>query len=192
VRVLGALFFVVIVAAPFAAAEDLVVYAASSLTEAFQQTAKAFEAAHPGAHVLLNFGGSSTLSTQIAQGAPADVFASANVAQMAVVVDDGLIAEPPVDFAGNKLVVVAASGTTITSARDLASKGIRIVLAGPAVPVGAYTRQSLQKLDAIYGPYFSRRVWPTSSPRSSTFARSPPRSNSAKPMPRSSTPPMPP
>jgi len=139
-------------------AEDLVVYAASSLTEAFQQEASAFDSAHPGVHVLLNFAGSSTLSTQITQGAPADVFASANLAQMKVVADAGLLDGDPVDFAGNALVVVAAAGTTLSSPEDLAAKGVSVVLAGPSVPVGAYSRKALAKLDAVYGPDFSERV----------------------------------
>lgn len=146
------------VAAPLAAAQDLVVQAASSLTEAFTQEARAFETAHPGAHVLLNFAGSSTLSTQITQGAPADVFASADVAQMEVVARAGLLAGEPVTFTGNELVVVAASGTRITSPEDLARRGVRLVLAGPVVPVGAYSRLVLAKLDALYGAGFSERV----------------------------------
>lgn len=79
----------------------LMVFAASSLTEAFEAIATGFEAAHPGVEVDLNFGGSSILATQIVQGAPADVFASADQPRMAVVVDAGLTASTPRVFAGN-------------------------------------------------------------------------------------------
>ena len=158
VRIVIAVAILAVVAAPLAAAQDLVLYAASSLTEAFTQEASAFETAHPGARVLLDFAGSSTLSTQITQGAPADVFASADVAQMEVVARAGLLAGEPVTFAGNELVVVAAFGTHITSPEDLARKGVRLVLAGPVVPVGAYSRLALAKLDALYGAGYSERV----------------------------------
>ena len=80
------------------AQEELTVFAAASLTDAFENIANAFEAANPGRKVLFNFGGSSTLATQLVQGAPADVFASANNAQMAVAVDGGRIAGSPRRF----------------------------------------------------------------------------------------------
>lgn len=157
-RLLGACLVATTLLAPLARAQDLVVFAASSLTEAFQQEAAAFDEANPGTHVLLNFAGSSTLSTQITQGAPAAVFASADLAQMKVVVEAGLADGKPADFAGNALVVVAASGAPVRSPADLADKGLRVVLAGPVVPVGAYSRQALHNLDSVYGPGFEKRV----------------------------------
>lgn len=136
----------------------LTVFAASSLTEAFEAIATGFEAAHPGVEVTLGFGGSSTLATQIVQGAPADVFASADEVRMKVVVDAGLTSGPPRAFAGNVLVVITPSDSTITSLSDLAKAGTRLVLAGPEVPVGNYSRIALHDLDDQLGKGFSQRV----------------------------------
>ena len=86
---------------PFTFAQNITVFAASSLTEAFNEMAGAFKAANPGVTVDLNFAGSSTLSTQILQGAPADVFASADEKQMEVVA--GEVAGTPQRFAGKQL-----------------------------------------------------------------------------------------
>src|SRR6185369_1607049 len=81
------------------------VFAAASLTEAFKQIATGFQAANPGAKVTYNFAGSSTLATQINQGAPADVFASAAPANMQTVTDAGNGAVTPVVFVRNQLVI---------------------------------------------------------------------------------------
>ncbi|MBC8170176.1 MAG: molybdate ABC transporter substrate-binding protein, partial [Anaerolineae bacterium] len=75
--------------------QTLTVFAAASLTDAFEEIATAFEAEHPGVTINFNFGGSSTLATQLVEGAPGDVFASANQRQMSVVIDAGLITVEP-------------------------------------------------------------------------------------------------
>lgn len=139
-------------------AQKVTVFAASSLTEAFEDMAQAFEAAHGGAKVVLNFAGSSTLSAQILQGAPADVFASANREQMATVAAEGLVAGEAADFAGNKLVVITPKNSAVASLADLAGSDVKVVLAAPEVPVGAYARTALEKLNAEYGPDFKTRV----------------------------------
>lgn len=139
-------------------AQELVVFAASSLTEAFEDLATAFESRHASVRIVLNFQGSSTLALQILQGAPADVFASANPVQMQRVVADGLIATEPQIFATNRLVVVAATGTDLEGPADLAQSGLRFVLAAPEVPVGAYAREALTKMAAAFGPDFPGRV----------------------------------
>ncbi len=137
-------------------AQSLTVFAASSLTEAFNEMAGAFEAANPGVNVDLNFAGSSTLSTQILQGAPADVFASADVRQMEAVA--GEVTGTPRRFAGNSLVIVTPEGSSLQTPEDLAEPGTLLVLAGPDVPAGRYALESLDKLNALYGDDFSARV----------------------------------
>ena len=144
--------------APRASAQELIVFAASSLTEAFEAIAAGFEAEQPGADVLLALEGSSTLALQILQGAPADVFASANPRQMQRVVQAGLAAGEPRDFAGNRLVVIAGQDSGVTSLDDLAAAGTLVVLGTPEVPVGAYAREALTLLEAEHGPGFAARV----------------------------------
>ncbi|NBC95681.1 MAG: molybdate ABC transporter substrate-binding protein, partial [Deinococcus-Thermus bacterium] len=139
-------------------AQTLVVSAASSLTEAFEDVASAFEARHDGVEVLLNLAGSSTLSTQIIQGAPIDVFASADVAQMRVVEEAGLLAAEAKRFAGNRLIVIARQDGPVRTLEDLAGDGLQLVLAGPEVPVGAYARQALAAMDARFGAGFEGAV----------------------------------
>lgn len=141
-----------------AAAQTLTVFAASSLTESFTEIAKAFEAEHEGVEVRLNFAGSSTLSHQIVLGAPADVFASANEAQMEVVVEADLVAGEPQGFAGNKLIVITPANSDLDTLEDLTEPGTLLVLAGPEVPVGAYSRKALEQLGEKYGEDYAKRV----------------------------------
>lgn len=138
--------------------QEVVVFAASSLTEAFEEIAAAFEASHEGANVVLNFAGSSTLSTQIVQGAPADVFASADEAQIKVVAEADLLAGDAQTFAQNRLVVVTPQNSDIETLLDLAEPGVLLVLAGPDVPAGRYALEVLERLNEIYGADYSERV----------------------------------
>lgn len=133
---------------PAAPRAEVIVFAASSLTEAFEQLAAAFEAEHPGVDVLLNFGGSSTLAAQLVEGAPADVFASANPAQMQLMADASLLAGEPAFFASNRLILIvpAENPAGIRSPADLARPGLALVLAAPGVPVRAYSDQAIAKL----------------------------------------------
>ena len=141
-----------------AAAQSVTVFAASSLTDAFTALAHGFEAANPGVHVVLDFAASSTLATQILQGAPADVFASANEVQMQRVTDAGLQAAPPTPFAGNRLVVVVPAGSDLHAFRDLARPGLLLVLAAPQVPAGRYADLMLDAAARAYGADFVRKV----------------------------------
>lgn len=148
-------------AAPLAAADKptITVFAAASLKEAFDASAPTFTKA-TGYPVRYSYGGSDTLVAQILQGAPADVFASANMAQMQRAVDGGAISGPRV-FAHNRLVIIVPAGdSTVTTAADLAKKGVKVVLAAPTVPVGNYARQTFANLskDASYGSDFATRV----------------------------------
>ena len=130
-------------------ADDLVVSAASSLTNAFQDIAKAYEAQHPDTHVVLNFASSDTLLRQIAQGAPADVFASADEATMdAAQARHAIATNTRVDFAANELVVIVPTDakSNVSALADLASPAFKHIAWGdPAsVPAGRYTRQALE------------------------------------------------
>src|SRR3954454_24445041 len=111
----------------------LTVYAASSLTAAFEKIGKAFEEQHEGVHVQLSFGGSSDLVAQIQQGAPVDVFASADTANMDKLVADGLPAEDPQDFASNTLEIAVPPDNPagITSFADLGRDGVNVVVCAP-------------------------------------------------------------
>ncbi len=125
----------------------LTVFAAASLTDAFTEMGSQFEAVHPDVQVVFNFAGSQQLAQQLVQGAPGDVFASANEQQMAHVVENGRIAaDAPQPFAYNELVVVypADNPGNIAGLVDLAVPGLKIILATVEVPVGAYSLQFLQ------------------------------------------------
>lgn len=132
-------------------ADELVVSAAASLTNAFKDVASGFEQQQPGTKVLLNFGASDALMQQIANGAPADVFASADEAAMDKAVKTGVIdTASRQDFAANSLVMIvpADSRLAIDSPRALAtmSEVKRIALADPAsVPAGRYAQSALER-----------------------------------------------
>ncbi len=166
-RALGALAAFAL-AAPLSAgafaaepASSITVFAAASLREAFTAAAPAFTA-KSGVAVVFDFAGSDALETQIASGAPADVFASANQAQMKKAADAGLLAGDPQVFARNRLVVIVPKDNPakLASAADLARKGVKVVLAAPTVPVGNYARIAFANLAKrpAYGADFSTRV----------------------------------
>lgn len=140
-----------------ASAQALTVFAASSLTEAFETLAATFEE-EKGTEVLLNFGGSAALATQLSQGAPADVFASADEAQMQVVKSAGLVTGETQIFTRNRLVLIATEEGGVGSLEGLAEPDVLLVLAAPEVPVGNYAREALEKMDSVYGENFSERV----------------------------------
>jgi iron complex transport system substrate-binding protein len=135
------------VASP-AEAGNLTVFAAASLTEAFTEIGRQFEATYPGVTVIYNFAGSQQLAQQLGQGAPADVFASANSKQMEVALETGRVAEDtPQLFAHNRLVVVYPTDNPaqITDLPDLARPGVVLILAAGEVPVGRYSLEFLDK-----------------------------------------------
>jgi molybdate transport system substrate-binding protein len=137
------------------------VLAASSLTNAFDALALGFHRAHPGVRILTSYGASSLIRVQIEQGIPADLFASADSANMRPLVTARL-ALGPVFFAGNRLVIVtpARNPAHIRSLGDLARSGVRLVLTERAVPIGRYTREVLTAASATghYGTDFGARV----------------------------------
>lgn len=127
---------------------EIVVFAAASLTDAFKAAARAFQTENPGVKVTFNFAASSALATQINEGAPADVFASADLAQMKNVSDKGNARESKVFATNVPVVIVPASGSPVAAFADLAKPAVRLVLAGPEVPIGKYSRQILEKAAA--------------------------------------------
>ncbi len=150
-------------APPAAQPATLTVFAAASLTESFGELGAMFEAQQPGATVVFNFAGSQQLAQQLAQDAPADVFASANQTQMQAAVDAGRIAAgSPQTFVRNRLVVVtpADNPARLASFADLAQPGLKLVLAAPEVPAGHYARQvlDLASQDPSLGADFVRSV----------------------------------
>jgi molybdate transport system substrate-binding protein len=134
--------------------QELTVFAAVSLSNAFPEIADAFVEEHPGASIAFNFSGSQRLRTQLEFGAGADVFASADRRQMDLAVDAGLIAGDPLPFAGNELVVitplagVAENGESVQELGALARNGVKLALAMPEVPVGGYSRDLLRNLES--------------------------------------------
>jgi molybdate transport system substrate-binding protein len=132
---------------------SLTVFAAASLTGAFNTAKPTLESQNPGFSLTYNFAGSNTLVTQIQQGAPADVFASADQPNMQKLVSAGLV-ETPVVFVKNKLEIAVAPGNPkhITSLQDLAKPGVTVVLCAPGVPAGDYNRMVEQQLGTTITP----------------------------------------
>jgi molybdate transport system substrate-binding protein len=142
---------------------NLFVFAAASLNLPFTEIGKAFESANPGVTIVYNFAGSQQLAQQINQGAPADVFASANTIQMANVISQGqIISGTQQLFAKNRLVAIlpAANPGSLSRLQDLAKTGLKVILADPSVPVGHYTLEflDLADKDPTFGPNFKKNV----------------------------------
>ena len=118
------------------------------------QSGDAFEAAHPEVVVTVNFAASSALAGQIAEGAPADVFASADEANMAQLTASGDIAGTPVVFAHNRLQIIVAAGNpeAIRSVADLADPALLVVTAAPQVPIGRYAQQVFDRAGVTVTP----------------------------------------
>jgi molybdate transport system substrate-binding protein len=123
---------------------ELTVFAAASLTAAFEAIAADLQAANPELTFTFNFAGSQALVTQLTEGAEADVFASANRAQLDNAVEAGVIAGEPVVFVKNRLAIVvpADNPAGIAGLADLADDDVDLVLAAPEVPVGRYAREA--------------------------------------------------
>jgi molybdate transport system substrate-binding protein len=146
-----------------AEAVTLTVFAAASLTDAFTEIGADFSTANPGVTVVFNFAGSNQLATQIGEGAPADVFASANTAQMDVAVEAGRVdAGAPQIFVTNRLVVVypADNPAGIAGLADLANPDTLLVLAAEEVPAGRYSLEflDLAAADPAFGASFKDDV----------------------------------
>jgi len=135
-------------ASPGAAGVDLEVYAAASLKLALERVEAAYEAAHPGTRVTVSSDSSAALETKIEQGAPADVFLSADTTNPQKLVDAGFAAGDVTPFAENLLTVIVPTDNPagIQTPADLARSGIKIVAAGSAVPITRYATQLVDNL----------------------------------------------
>ena len=161
--------------------EQVTVFAAASLTEAFMELAASFESEHPGSSVVLNFDGSQRLRFQLEHGAQADVFASADEMQMERARESGLLAGEIVEFASNRLVIIvpgpgaaaganegagpstgaaAGVGSPVKSIEDLSREGVKLALAQEEVPAGRYARAVVQRMaaDPRLGPEYAGGV----------------------------------
>jgi molybdate transport system substrate-binding protein len=128
---------------------NLTVFAAASLTEVFTKIGQNFSAEHPGVTFTFNFGGSQQLAQQVGQGAPADIFASANIKQMEVVIQEAgrITSGAERIFARNRLVVIypGDNPAKLTQLQELATPGLKLVFAAKEVPLGQYTLDFLSK-----------------------------------------------
>jgi molybdate transport system substrate-binding protein len=132
---------------PAEARGSITVYAAGSLREAFTAANPAFATA-TGTTATLNFAGSDLLATQLLNGAPADVFASANTIQVRRVTDAGLADGPPRVFAKNRILLITpkANPGHVDGFASIAKPGVKVVLAEKAEPVGIYAREAFAKM----------------------------------------------
>ena len=133
---------------PSSPAVELTVYGAASLKGALEQAKAAFETANPGTTLTLSTDSSSALATQIEQGAPADLFLSADATNPRKLVDAGVADGAPVTFASNALTVIVPANdpARIMSPAELAKPGVRIVAAGDEVPITRYATQLVDNL----------------------------------------------
>jgi molybdate transport system substrate-binding protein len=139
----------------------LTVFATASLTDAFTEIGRRFEEANPGVTVRFNFAGSHSLRTQIEQGAQVDVFASANLMELDVLVAGNFIgADTSEIFLTNQLVVItpARNLAGLTELAHLARDGVKVILAAQEAPVGNYSQQALEKLDEQLGSGFRAKT----------------------------------
>ena len=137
--------------------QEITIFAASSLTDAFNELANVFENQNPGVQIVLNYAGSSQLAAQLNEGAAADVFASANAAQMQNVIDAGLITEgTEALFLSNRLTIIVPTDNPsgISSLEDLAKPGVQLILAVEGVPVRQYTDEIVAAMPAEFQEQF--------------------------------------
>jgi molybdate transport system substrate-binding protein len=133
---------------------NITVFAAASLTDAFNAVGAAFTKANPNAKVTFSFDASSALVAQLTQGAPADLFASADTANMDKLTKAGLNGAAPVNFATNLLSIIVAPGNPkgITGVADLAQPDLKVVLCAEGVPCGTYAKQILDAAKVTVTP----------------------------------------
>ncbi len=142
---------------------EVTVFAAASLTDAFTEIGQNFSAQYPGVNIVYNFAGSQQLAQQLGQGAPADVFASANARQMEVSIEAGRVVSGTQQvFVRNRLVVIypADNPAGLTQLADLTKPGLKLILAAAEVPVGQYSLDFMDKAtqDPTFGPGYKDAV----------------------------------
>jgi len=129
---------------------SLQILGAASLKGALDEAKTAYEASHPGTTITFSTDSSSALETQIEEGAPADVFLSADTTNPQKLVDKGFATGAPVVFAKNLLTIIVPSGNPahITGPTDLGRAGVRVIAAGPEVPITKYATMLIAKVAA--------------------------------------------
>jgi molybdate transport system substrate-binding protein len=138
--------------APGAAPVELTVYGAASLKRALEEIVPAYAPRAPGVRLTVSTGASSALRTQIEQGAPADVFLSADTEQPTALVDGGLAAGEPRTFASNELTVIKpVDADQVVEPVDMADPGVKVIAAGDAVPITTYANQVVANLSTLQG-----------------------------------------
>lgn len=149
-------------ATPTGASGPLTIFAASSLTDAFTDLQAGFARSHPNIAITFNFNASSNLKAQLEQGAKADLYAPADIPQMAGAQGKGIIQGTPQIFANNKLalIVPANNPAKIATPQDVANPGVHLILAAAYVPIGSYARLLFAKMaaDPAYGQAFYQRA----------------------------------
>jgi molybdate transport system substrate-binding protein len=140
-------------AAASTAPASLTIYGAASLKAVLEAAKTAYEATNPGSTLTISTDSSATLETQIEQGAPADVFLSADTTNPRKLVDKGLADGAAVTFAGNKLTIIVptANPAGIKTPADLARSGVKVIAAGDAVPITTYATQLVGNLAKVAG-----------------------------------------
>jgi molybdate transport system substrate-binding protein len=135
------------------ASTTLTIFGAASLKGALEEMGPVFEASHPGTMLTVSTDSSASLETQIEQGAPADVFLSADTTNPKKLVDAGLTTGSIVTFAGNKLTIIVptANPATITTPADLVRPGVKLIAAGDGVPITKYATQLVANLAGVAG-----------------------------------------
>ncbi|MFN8596680.1 MAG: molybdate ABC transporter substrate-binding protein [Anaerolineae bacterium] len=137
------------------------VFAAASLTDAFNEIGEQFKQQNPGVTLEFNYAGSQQLRAQLEQGAVADVFASANTKEMNAAIQSGLVVkDTQKTFVRNRLAIIVPKDNPggVNELKDLSKSGLKIVLAIASVPVGGYALTSLDKMNADFGATFSQTV----------------------------------
>lgn len=143
---------------PEVRSERLEIYAASSLTEAFRDLTRLFEAAHPGTEVVLVFAGSQVLRLQVEHGAEPDLYASADVDHMRALAEGGFVHESEI-FAHNELALIVPAGdSSAIRAFEALPDVERLVIGTANVPAGRYARELLRRADSELGRDFGKRV----------------------------------
>lgn len=139
--------------APSVTPAALTIFGASSLKGALADVKTAYETANPGTTLTVSTDSSAALETQIEQGAPTDVFLSADASNPKKLVDGGFASGDPVAFAGNKLTIIVPKGNPagIASPKDLAKPGLKIIAAGDEVPITKYATQLVKNLSGLAG-----------------------------------------
>jgi molybdate transport system substrate-binding protein len=134
----------------------ITVFAATSLTDSFNEIKASFMREYPGTEVQYQFAGSPALRLQLEQGARADVYASADLQNMAQAVSAGIVQDAGKIFARNSLVIITPRNNParVVAPADLKRGGIKLVLAAPEVPVGSYSRQAFALMEKEPGPAY--------------------------------------